>query len=130
MYFSTLYRTSAALMPFLTRPCGALLPCTTQTTDDLAISPFCLLSLMVLGFSSNRTWVWTVLLSFSCSNSSLIFCRASVAFPMYCTRGTISIYSLCHVSFPSTSLTPLSTVLTGMMMMSRFRRANSAVAFW
>ena len=117
-------------MPFLTMPCAALLPFTTKTTDDAAISLFYLLSLMVRGFGSHRTWVWIVMPSFSASNSSRIICRPSVPFPMYRTRGTAWFFSLSQVSFPSTFTTPLSTVLAVVMMMSRYRRAISGVAFW
>jgi len=117
-------------MPFLTRPYAALLPFTTKPTDDAANSLFGLLSLMVWGLASHRTWVGIVMPSFFASNSSRIFCRPSVPFPMYRTRGTAWIFSLSQVSFPSTSTTPLSTVLAAVMMRSQYRRAISAVAFW
>jgi len=54
---STLYCTSAALMPFIMKLYTTLLPFMTKSTDDVAISPFCLLSLMLMGFASHRTWV-------------------------------------------------------------------------
>jgi len=67
--------------------------------------------------------------SFSGSNSSRIFCRPSVPFPMYRIRGTAWIFILSQDSFCSTSTTPLSTVLAAVVMMSRYCRAISAVAF-
>jgi len=121
MYVSTRYHTPAALMLFLTSPSAALLPVTTKTTDDAVISPFCLLSLMVQGFASHRTWVGIVMPSFSASNYSRIFCRPSVPFPMYRTRGTACVFTLSQVSFPSTSTTPLLTVLAAAMMKSHLR---------
>ena len=130
VYISNRYHTPAALMPLLTKPCAAMLPFTTNTTYDVAISPFCLLSLMVRGFSSHRTWVGIVMLSFSGSDSSSIFDRPSVRCPMYCTRHTACIFTLLQDSSSSTSTTPLLTVLTAVMMISQYRRAISAVAFW
>jgi len=49
---------------------------------------------------------------------------------MYLTSGTVYICSLSHNSFPSTSMIPLSTGMAALIMMSRFRRAISAVGFW
>jgi len=67
---------------------------------------------------------------FSASNSSRIFCRHSVPFPMYRMRDTAWIFTLSQVSFSLTSRTHFSTILTTMMIMSRYRIAISAVAFW
>jgi len=129
VYVSTRYHTPAALMPFLTKLSVTLLPFTTKTTDDAAISPFCLLSLMVRGFASHLTWAGITMPSFSASNYSRIFCRPSMPVPMYRTRGTARILSLSQDSFSSMSTTPLSTLHAAVMMMSRYCRAISAVAF-
>jgi len=107
-----------------------LAPLYIKTTDDVAIPPFCLLSLMARGFASHRTWAGIISPSFYASNSSCIFCRPSVPFPRYCTRATASIFSLSQDSFPLTSTTPLLTVLAALMMMTWYQRAISAVAFW
>ena len=116
-------------MPFLTRLCDTLFPFTTKTTDDTAISPFCLFSLMVQGFASHLTWVGITMPSFSTSNSSRFFCRSSMPFPMYRTRWTASIYNLSQDIISSTSTTPLWTILAAVMMMSRYWRATSVVTF-
>jgi len=117
-------------MPILTKRCATLFHFTTKTTDDAAISLFCLLSLMVRGFASHRTWAGIATPSFFTLNSSRIFWRSSVPFPMYRTRGTAWIFSLSQDSFSSTLMTPLSTVLAAVMMMLRYCRAISALAFW
>jgi len=129
VYLSTRYHTPASSMPVLKKFCATLLPFTMKTTDDAAISAFCLLSLMVQGFASDHTWVGLTIPSFTASNFSRIFCRRSVPFPMYHLRGTAWIVSCSTDSFSSTSTTPSSTVLTAVMMMSRYCRAISAVAF-
>jgi len=49
---------------------------------------------------------------------------------MYLTSGTVWIFSLSQDSFPSTSMIPLSTDLAPLIMISRYRSAISAVAFW
>jgi hypothetical protein len=116
-------------MPFLTKLCATLLPFKTQTTDDAAICPFCLLSLMVPGFTSHRTWVGIAMPLLSALNSSRIFCSSSVSFLMYRLRGTAWIVSLSQVSVSSTSTTPFLTVLAAVMMTSHYNRAISAIAF-
>jgi len=127
---STPYHTPAASMPLLIKLCASQLPFMTKTTDDTVMSPFCLRSLMVRGFASHHTWVGIAMPLVSASKSSHIFCRPSVPFPMYRTRRTASIFSISQVSFRLTSMTPLSTVHTAMMMMSCYCIAISAVAFW
>ena len=105
-------------------------PFTTMITDDAVICQFCLLSLMVSGFARHRTSVPIVPLSFSASNSSRMFCRLSVPFPMYGLTGTAWISGLSQVSFPWTSTTSFWTVLAAVMMMSGYCTAISAAAFW
>ena len=129
LYVSTRYHTPAALIAFLTKLCATMIPIMTKTTDDAAISPFSLLSLMVWGFASHLTWVGISMPSYSASNSSRMFGRPSVPFPIYRTRGTAWIFSLSQDSFAATSTTPLSTVLDAVMVMSRYCRAIAAVAF-
>ena len=129
VYVSTRYHTPAALMPFLTKFSATLFPITTKTTYDVAISPSCLLSLMVWGFASHLTWVGFTIPSFYASNSSRIFCSPSVPFPMYCVRETVWIFSLSQDSFCSTSITPLLTILAAVITMSQYCRAISALAF-
>ena len=76
-----------------------------------------------------ETWFVTdVIPSFSAANSSRIFLRPSVPFPMYRMRGTVWILHRSQDSFYSTSTTLLSTVLAAVMMMSRYCSAISAVA--
>jgi len=94
MYVSTRHHTPAALMLFLTLLCATLLPFTTKTTNHAAISPFSLLSLMVLEFASHLTLEQMTMPSFSTCNSSCICCRPSVHFPMYHMRATLWIVSL------------------------------------
>jgi len=66
---------------------------------------------------------------FAASNSSRIFFRPSVPFPIDRARGTVWIISLSQVRFSSTSTTPVSKVLAPVMMMSRYHKAMSAVGF-
>jgi hypothetical protein len=40
------------------------------------------------------------------------------------------IFSLSHILYPSTSMTPFSTDLAAVINISRYRRPCSAVAFW
>ena len=127
---STWYRTPAALISFFIQLCAICLHFTTKATDDAAISLFCLLSQMVQGFVHHQTWVGITMALFSASNFSPIFCRPSVPFPMYRTRGTAWIFSLSQDTFSATSTTTLSTVLAAVMMMSPYLGAISAVAFW
>jgi len=129
IYVSTRYHTPATLIPLLTKHYATLLPITMKTTDDVAISPFCLLSLMVRGFASDLTWVGITIPSFSTSNFSRIFCKTSVPFSKYSISGTVWIYSLSRDSFSWTSTTLWTTVLAAVMMMSRCCRAISAIAF-
>jgi len=129
LYVSTRYHTPGALIPFLIKLCATLLPFTMKTTENAAIPLFCLLSLMVLWFASHRMWVGISIPSFSAGNSSGIIYRHSVPFLMYCMRGTEWIISLFQDSFSSTTTTPVSSALAGMMVMSRYYRAMSAVAF-
>jgi len=49
---------------------------------------------------------------------------------MNLTSRTVWIISLSQDSFPSTSIIPLSTHLTALIIISRDRRAFSAIAFW
>jgi len=49
---------------------------------------------------------------------------------MYLMSGMVWIFSLSQDSFPSTSMIPLSTDLAALIMISQYRRAISAVAFW
>jgi len=130
MYVLTPYHTPAVLMRFLTKPFATFLPYTTKTSDNAAISPFCRLSLMAWGFASDHTWVGIVTLSFSASNSSRIFCRPSLPFPMYLTTARPGIFSLSQEWFCSTLTTPFLSVLAPGMMMSRYCRAISIVTFW
>jgi len=127
---STRCHTPAALLPLLIKLCVTLLPFTTKTTNDEVITPFCLIFRMVRGFASHRTWVGMATPSFSVSNSSCISCRPSVPCPMTRSRGTALIFSLHQVSFSSTSMAPLLTVLAAVIMMSRYHIAISADAFW
>jgi len=117
-------------MTFLTKPIATLVPFTTKTTNDAAISLFCLLSQMALGFTRHRTWVEIVTPTSSTSMSSCICSRPPVPSPMFCTRGTAWIFSLSQDWFSLTSTTTLSTVPAAVMMMSRYPRAIFAVAFW
>ena len=127
---STRHHTPAALMLFLMEIGAALLPFTTETTNDAAICPFGLLSLMVRGFASHRSWVGITMPSFSASITSRIFYRPSVSFPMYLTSGTAWIFSLSQDSFFSMLVTPLSTMRAAVMMTSRYISGIAAVAFW
>jgi len=102
----------------------------TTTTDDVVISPFCHLSLMVWGFANPCTGVQIAMAWFSTLNSIPVFCRPSVSFPMYCMRGTEWILNILKESLPSTSTTPLSTVLTTWLILLQYYRAIPAVAFW
>ena len=132
VYISLRFHTPAGFMPFLTEPHGALLPLTTKITYDAAISPFCLLSQVVRGFTSHPNWVVIFMPSISALNSSCIFCRCSVPFLMYCTTGTTWIFSLSEDLFSATSTTPMSTLLTALMMMSQYRTcwSTTLVMIW
>jgi len=130
VYCSTLYHTPAAITPLFTSLCATFFHLTMKTTDDALVSPLCSLSLMIWGFDSHLTCTRIVTPLFSASISSLIFCSPSVPLPMYLTSGTVWIFTLSHDSFPSTSMIPLSTDLVALIMISRYRRAISAVAFW
>ena len=46
VYLPNWYHTLAALIPFMTKRCATLFPFTTKTNDDVAISPFCHLSIL------------------------------------------------------------------------------------
>jgi len=108
---SSRFHIPAALMPSLTKICATLPPITMKTTDYEAISPFCLLSLMVRGFASHVPWVEFTMHLLSASNSSRISCRPSVPLPLDCLRRTAWICSLSHDSFSSMSTFPLPTLL-------------------
>jgi len=127
VYVSTQYHTPAAMMPFLIKLCATLLLFRTKTTDDAAIPPLFLLSLIVRGFASHLTWVMITIPSFSNSNSSRIFCTPSVPFPLYRMSRTGWILCLSQDPFSLTSTTPLSTILAAVMMIPRYCRAISAV---
>ena len=68
--------------------------------------------------------------SFSASNSSPIFCRPSKPVPLYRTAGAAWIFTLSEDSFSLTTTTSLSTIHAAVIMLSRYRRAISAVTFW
>jgi len=121
---------SRHLDALLTSLRATLWPFTTKTTDDAEISPFCLLSVMLWGFASHRTWTGITTSSFSAWISSRIVCRPSVPLSMYLTSCTEWTLSLPQESFSSTSKTPMSTVRAALMMTSRYSSAIAAIAFW
>jgi hypothetical protein len=82
------------------------------------------------GFHNHCTWVEIALPMFPASNSSSIFYRPYVPFPMYCMRSTAWVCSLSQDSCSSTTMTQLPTVLAAGMMMLRYHRANYSAAFW
>ena len=125
----TRYHTPAALVPFFIMLCATFLPFMTKTTDDVAISPLCLLSMMVRGLACHRTWVAITMLMFCASSSSHIISRPSVLFPMYNMRRTASIFCLSQHSSSSTSTTGWLTVLAAEMMISLCRISIAPVAF-
>lgn len=128
-YSLTRYHTHSGLMHFWIDLHVTFLPCTTIITNDAVIPRLCLLHLTLWGFASHCTWAGIALPLVPALNSSRIFCELSVPFPLYCTSGTACIFSLSEDSFSWTSMTHLSRVLAAGMMMSRYRRAISAVPF-
>jgi hypothetical protein len=68
---------SCLLHALLDQTLCSMLPFTTKATYDELISPFCLHSLMVRGFSSQHSWVGIVMSALSASDVSRILCRCS-----------------------------------------------------
>jgi len=117
-------------MPSLIRFRATLSRINTKTTDNVEISPLCLLSKMLWGFASHRTWMGITTPLFSVWILSPIFCGPSVSLPMYLASGSAWTFSLSLDSLSSTSMTPLSTVCTPLLMTSRYISSIAAVAFW
>jgi len=101
-----------------------------KTTDDTTISPFCLVALMVQAILSHHTGVWIAMPSVSGTNFSHGFWKPAVCFPTCRTWVTTWMFSLSQVSFFSTSMAPLSTILAAVMRTSQHHLAISAVGFW
>jgi hypothetical protein len=120
VYVSTQYQTPPALMPFLINSRATFLPFTRKTTDDAAIFLFYLLSLIWWVFASDCTCVGIFMYSFDTSHFSPFFFIPSVPFSIYNTIGTTWMITIAQDSFCSTSPTPLSTVLTAVMIMLRY----------
>ena len=101
----------------------------TKRTDDVGISPICLLSLMLWGFDNHRTWTGITTPLFSARIWSRIFCRPSAPLPFYLTIGTACISSLSQESFSWTWMTHVATVRAALMMTSRYFSVITAAAF-
>jgi len=126
----TLYRTTTAVTTQITSLCATFFLLTTKTTHDSCISLFCSLYLMVWGFGSPLTCAGIDSPSFAAWISSINFCRPSCGMSKYLTSGTVWICSLSDDSFPSISMTPLSTPLAALIAISQYRRAINVVVFW
>jgi len=127
---STLYRRPTVVTPLFNSLCAIIFVLTTCTTNDVLDAPLGSRSQRVRWFDSYLNSVGIFTPSLSAWIYSLISLNPSVSLPMYLTSGIMWITSPSHNLFRSTVMTPLSTDLAALIMLSQYSRAISAVVLW